>query len=122
MAHIRRDIFEARADAPLAVDLLLAANQKLYRIESRAKALGLSLEVRLQLRQQEAKPIFMEVGQLIATLRNVVLPNSPSGQALKYEENQRPAMARHLEVAHAELDNYSTENPPIHPRREIPLP
>src|ERR1019366_2048158 len=48
MAHIRRGIFEARADAPLAVDLLLAAIQKLYRIESRAKAMGLSLEARLQ--------------------------------------------------------------------------
>jgi hypothetical protein len=68
MAHIRRGVFEARADAPLAVDLLLAAIQKLYRIESRAKAMGLSLEARLQLRQREAKPIFMDVGQLIVAL------------------------------------------------------
>ena len=105
MAHIRRGIFEARADAPLAGDLLLAAIQKLYRIESRAKAMGLSLEARLQLRQREAKPIFMDVGQLIATLRKDVLPKSPLGQALKYAENQWPAMARYLEVAHAELDN-----------------
>jgi len=110
MAHIRRGIFEARADAPLAVDLLLAAIQKLYRIESRAKALGLSLEARLQLRQREAKPIFMDVGQLIATLRKDVLPKSPLGQALSYAENQWPAMARYLEVAHAELDNNSTEH------------
>jgi len=110
MAHIRRGLFEARADAPLAVDLLLAAIQKLYRIESRAKALGLSLEARLQLRQQEAKPIFMDVGQLIATLRNDVLPKSPLGQALKYAENQWPAMARYLEVAPAELDNNSIEH------------
>ena len=110
MAHIRRGLFEARADAPLAVDLLLAAIQKLYRIESRAKALGLSLEARLQLRQQEAKPIFMDMGQLIATLRNDVLPKSPLGQALKYAENQWPAMARYLEVAPAELDNNSIEH------------
>jgi transposase len=110
MAHIRRGIFEARADAPLAVDLLLAAIQRLYRIESRAKALGLSLEARLQLRQREAKPIFMDLGQLIATLRADVLPKSPLGQALSYAENQWPAMARYLEVAHAELDNNSTEH------------
>jgi transposase len=110
LAHIRRGIFEARADAPLAVDLLLAAIQKLYRIESRAKALGLSLEARLQLRQQEAKPIFMDVGQLIATLRKDVLPKSPLGQALKYAENQWPAMARYLEVAYAELDYNSIEH------------
>ena len=110
MAHIRRCLFEARADAPLAVDLLLAAIQNLYRIESRAKALGLSLEARLQLRQREAKPIFMDLGQLIATLRKDVLPKSPLGQALKYAENQWPAMARYLEIAQAELDNNSTEH------------
>jgi len=110
MAHIRRGIFEARADAPLAVDLLLAAIQKLYRIESRAKAQGLSLEARLQLRQREAKPIFLDVGQLIATLRKDVLPKSPLGRALNYAENQWSAMARYLEVAHAELDNNSTEH------------
>jgi transposase len=89
MAHIRRGLFEARADAPLAVDLLLAAIQKLYRIESRAKAAGLSLEARLQLRQREAKPIFMDVGQLIATLRKDVLPKSPLGHALSYAENRK---------------------------------
>ena len=110
MAHIRRGLFEARADAPLAVDLLLAALQKLYRIESRAKAMELSLEARLQLRQREARPIFMDVGQLIATLRKDVLPKSPLGRALSYAENQWPAMARYLEVAQAELDNNSTEH------------
>lgn len=110
MAHIRRDIFEARADAPMAVDLVLAAIQKLYRIESRAKAEALSPEARLELRQREAKPIFMDVGQLIATMRKEVLPKSPLGKALGYAENQWPAMARYLEVAQAELDNNSTEH------------
>lgn len=110
MAHIRREIFEARADAPTAVDLVLAAIQKLYRIEARAKADGLSLEARQELRQREAKPIFMDVGQLIATMRKDVLPKSPLGRALSYAENQWPAMARYLEVPQAELDNNSTEH------------
>ena len=110
MAHIRRGLFEARADAPLAVDLVLAAIQKLYRIERRAKAEAMSLADRLELRQREAKPIFMEVGQLIATLRKDVLPKSPLGRALSYAQNQWPAMARYLEVAPAELDNNSTEH------------
>jgi transposase len=110
MAHIRRDLFEARADAPLAVDLVLAALQKLYRIESRAKAEGMSLEGRLALRQREAKPIFLEVGQLITTLRKDLLPKSPLGKALQYAENQWPAMARYLEVPEAELDNNSIEH------------
>jgi hypothetical protein len=50
------------------------------------------------------------VGQLIATLRKDVLPKSPLGQALKYAENQWPAMARYLEVPQAELDNNSIEH------------
>jgi hypothetical protein len=110
MAHIRRGLFEARADGPVAVDLVLAAIQKLYRIEARAKAQAMSLEARLELRQREAKPIFMDVGQLIATMRKDVLPKSPLGRALSYAENQWPAMARYLEVAQAELDNNSTEH------------
>ena len=110
MAHIRRELFEARADAPTAVDLVLAAIQKLYRIEARAKAEAMSLEARLELRQREAKPIFMDVGQLIATMRKDVLPKSPLGRALSYAENQWPAMARYLEVPQAELDNNSTEH------------
>jgi transposase len=110
MAHIRRGIFEARADAPLAVDLLLAAIQKLYRIESKAKAAGLSPAARLELRQREAQPVFTDLGQLIATLRKDTLPKSPLGRALSYAENQWPAMARYLEVAEAELDNNSTEH------------
>lgn len=110
MAHIRRGLFEARSDAPIAVDLVLAAIQKLYRIEARAKAEAMSLETRLELRQREAKPIFMDVGQLIATMRKDVLPKSPLGQALGYAENQWPAMGRYLEVPQAELDNNSTEH------------
>ena len=110
MAHIRRGLFEARADAPLAVDLVLAAIQKLYRIEARAKAEPMSLEARLEQRQGEAKPIFMDVGQLIATMRKDVLPKSPLGKALGYAENQWPAMARYLEVPQAELDNNSIEH------------
>jgi len=110
MAHIRRGVFEARSDAPTAVDLVLAAIQKLYRIEARAKTEAMSLEARLELRQREAKPIFMEVGMLIATLHKDALPKSPLGRALTYAENQWPAMARYLEVAQAELDNNSTEH------------
>src|ERR1035438_3120840 len=40
---IRRGLFEAGADAPMAVDLVLAAIQKLYRIESRDTGPAMSL-------------------------------------------------------------------------------
>jgi transposase len=110
MAHIRRDIFEAREDAPLAVDLILAAMQKLYRIERQAKEQNLSLEERLGLRQREAKPLFLDLEELMTTARQAVLPKSPLGKALAYAHNQWPAMARYLEVAEAEIDNNSIEH------------
>lgn len=47
----------------------------------------MSLEARLELRQREAKPIFIEVGQLIATMRKDVLPKSPLGKALGYHRH-----------------------------------
>jgi len=110
MAHIRRDLFEARDDAPLAVDLILAAMQKLYRIERQAKEQGLGLEERLALRQREAKPIFLDLEELMRTVRQELLPKSPLGKALAYAQNQWPAMARYLEVAQAEIDNNSIEH------------
>jgi len=110
MAHIRRDVFEARDEAPVAVDLILAGMQKLYRIERQAKEQGLSLQRRLELRQHEAKPIFMDLEQLMATVRQEFLPKSPLGKALAYAQNQWPAMARYLEVAEAEIDNNSIEH------------
>ena len=56
---------------------MLAAIQKLYRIERRAKAEAMSPEARLDLRQREAKPIFIEVGELIATMRKDFSPRVP---------------------------------------------
>ena len=110
MAHIRRDLFEARDEAPLAVDLILAAMQKLYRIERQAKEQALSLAGRLELRQREAKPIFQDLEQLLSVVRQEFLPKSPLGRALAYAHNQWPAMALYLEVAEAEIDNNSIEH------------
>jgi transposase len=76
----------------LAEDWVPAALQKLYRIEARAKAKAMGPEARLELRQREAKPIF--VGLLIATMRQDVLPKSTLGKALGYAENEWPAMGR----------------------------
>lgn len=110
MAHIRRAVFEARADAPVATDLLLAAIQKLYRIERRAKEGKFGLAQRLELRQREARPIFEDLGGLFDAYGKDLLPKSPLGKAVSYARNQWPAMARYLEVPEAELDNNSIEH------------
>jgi hypothetical protein len=110
LAHIRRKVFEARDDAPLATDLLLAAIQKLYRIERRAKEEHLELPQRLELRQREARPIFEDLGGLFDAYGKDLLPQSPLGKAVSYAKNQWPAMARYLEVPQAEIDNNSIEH------------
>jgi hypothetical protein len=110
MAHIRRAIFQARGDAPRAADLLLAAIQKLYRIERRAKEEKLTREQRLELRQSQARPLFEDLGGLLDVYSKELLPKSPLGKAVSYAANQWPAMARYLEVPWAELDNNSIEH------------
>ncbi|MBL9137140.1 MAG: IS66 family transposase [Verrucomicrobiales bacterium] len=110
MAHIRRKIFEARDDAPLAADLLLASIQRLYRIERLAKEQKLSLAQRLELRQREARPLFEDVEKLLDLYGKDLLPKSPLARAVSYARNQWPAMARYLEMPGAELDNNSIEH------------
>lgn len=110
MAHIRRKVFEARDDAPVATDLLLAAIQKLYRIERRAKEEKLNLLQRLELRQREARHIFEDLGGLFDAYGKDLLPKSPLGKAVSYAKGQWLAMARYLEVPSAELDNNSIEH------------
>ena len=110
MAHIRRKFFEARPEAPVAADLILASMQQLYRIERRAKEQELSLEAVLEVRQREAKPIFTDLGLLLGELGKSVLPKSPLGRALSYAQNQWPAMARYLQIPQAQIDNNSIEH------------
>jgi len=110
MAHIRRKVFEARDDAPVATDLLLAAIQKLYRIEHRAKAEQLGLEQLRELRQREARPLFADLGGLFDVYGKDLLPKSPLGKAVSYAKKQWPAMARYLEVPAAQIDNNSIEH------------
>jgi hypothetical protein len=110
MAHLRRKVFEARDDAPVATDLLLAAIQKLYRVERQAKEQKLAPAALRELRQTQARPLFEDLGALIDAYAQEVLPKSPLGKALSYAQSQWPAMARYLEVPQAELDNNSIEH------------
>jgi transposase len=110
MAHIRRKIFEAREDAPVACDRLLASIQQLYRIEREAKDNKLELAGLLDLRQREARPVFENLGEMIKLFAEMRPPKTPFGRAMAYAKNQWAAMARYLEVPEAELDNNSMEH------------
>lgn len=110
MAHIRRKIFEARDDAPVACDQLLALIQQLYRIERRAKEEKLDRAGLLALRQGESRPVMENLGELLKLFAEMRPPKTPFGAAMNYAKGQWPAMMRYLEVPEAELDNNSIEH------------
>ena len=107
MAHIRRKIFEAREDAPVACDQLLALIQQLYRVERRAKEEKLDRSGLLRARREESRPVMENLGELLRLFADMRPPKTPFGKAMSYAEGQWPAMMRYLEVPEAELDNNS---------------
>ena len=110
MAHIRRKIFEAREDAPVACDQLLALIQQLYQIERRAKEARLERSALLAVRAGEARPVMENLGELVKLFAALRPPKSPFGRAMAYAQGQWEAMMRYLEVPEAELDNNSIEH------------
>jgi transposase len=110
MAHIRRKIFEARAEYPEWAELLLAGIQRLYRIERRAKSEGVGGEALLELRSGEPTKILGVLGEVMTDLVEQTLPQSGFGKAMRYGVEQWPSMRNYTLIAEAELDNNGVES------------
>jgi transposase len=110
MAHVRRKIYEARAEHPEWAELLLAGIQRLYRIERGARAEGVSGARLLELRAGEPRRVLTVLRNTIAELEGEVLPKSGFGRAIAYARDQWPSIMRYTEIAEAELDNNGVEN------------
>jgi hypothetical protein len=82
---------------------------RLYAVEERAKALSLSAEQRLALRQRVSARLISKLHQYLLELQPEVLPKSPSGAAVRYALNQWEALTRFLEDGELEIDNGATE-------------
>lgn len=81
----------------------------LYAVEDRAKALSLSAEQRLALRQRLSARLLDKLHQYLLALQPEVLPKSPSGVAVRYALNQWEALTRFVEDGELEIDNGATE-------------
>jgi len=94
--HARRYLFKAlESDEPhMGPALHLIA--RLYRVEERAKALSLSADQRLALRQRVSARLIDKLHQYLLELQPEVLPKSPSGAAVRYALNQWQALTRFL--------------------------
>jgi hypothetical protein len=107
--HARRYLFKAlESDEPhMGPALHLIA--RLYAVEERAKALSLSAEQRLALRQRVSTRLLGKLHQYLLELQPVVLPKGPSGAAVRYALNQWEALTGFLENGELEIDNGATE-------------
>src|SRR3954447_8973065 len=107
--HARRYLFKAlESDEPhMGPALHLVA--RLYRVEERAKALSLSADERLALRQRVSARLIDKLHRYLLELQPEVLPKSPSGAAVRYTLNQWQALTRFLQDGELEIDNGATE-------------
>ena len=108
VAHARRKVFNARDNHPAHAAMLLAMFQELYDIEDRAKAL--SPTERQQLRYAEARPIWTQMQEYLASSAvSNVMPKEPFGQALTYLRNQFAHLLVYLDDGIMPIDNNETE-------------
>jgi hypothetical protein len=107
--HARRYVFKALESDEPTHGTGAAPDPRLYAVEERARALSLSAEQRLALRQRISARLLGKLHQYLLELQPEVLPKSPSGAAVRYALNQWEALTRFLEDGELEIDNGATE-------------
>jgi transposase len=107
--HARRYVYKALESDQQRMGPALHLIARLYAVEDRAKALSLSAEQRLALRQRVSARLLGKLHQYLLELQPEVLPKSPSGAAVRYALNQWQALTRFLDDGELEIDNGATE-------------
>lgn len=107
--HARRYLIKALESDEEHMGSALHLIARLYRVEERAKALSLSAEQRLKLRQQVSSRLIDKLHRYLLKLQQEVLPKSSSGAAVRYALNQCQALTRFLQDGELEIDNGATE-------------
>lgn len=106
-AHGRRRFKEALETDPRAATML-ALVQELYQVEREAE--NLTHEERKVLRQEKSVALLGRIDDLRRHLQATVLPKSPLGEALRYQDNQWRALGRFVEDGRLAIDNNRAEN------------
>jgi len=88
----------------------LAAMQKLYRLEPKARKESLSGDALLAFRREHATPVLNDLKKYLESKRSHVLPQSLTGKAFGYALRNWGTLERYVEVPLAEIDNNSAEN------------
>lgn len=110
LAHIRRHYETVKEENKSQAEYVLAKIQELYRIEQAADIQGISPEMRMSKRQEQALPILDELEQWMETTYPKVLPKSRMGQAIAYAYTLWPRMRNYLKDGRLKIDNNLAEN------------
>jgi transposase len=115
LAHARRKFDEAlKAQSKKGRGGLakhgLELIQRIYAQERDARRRQLEPQMRKQLRDEKAKPIWKELRIWLDQVRGQVPPQSLTGKALGYLDKQWPRLIAHQNDGRIEVDNNLTEN------------
>lgn len=108
-AHARRKFFDAQTSHGTEVDRVLELIGRLYAVERRAKARGVSAERRLAWRQRYSCRRLVRLREELDRLSLSVLPRSPLGKAITYTLNNWKALRRYIEAPFLSIDNNHSE-------------
>lgn len=107
--HARRYFYKALESDETRMGPALHLIARLFRVEERAKALGLTPEQRRELRRRVSAPVMEKLHGYLVELKQHVLPKSPAGAAVRYALNQWQALNVYLQDGELEIDNGATE-------------
>jgi len=108
-AHARRKFYDARTEGPDFAEMVIAAIQKLYRVERQAKEEDLTGEALVDLRRRESKPVLSRIREIFELHRGEFIPKSGLQEAIDYTLGQWDSLVRYVEVPESEIDNNAAE-------------
>ncbi len=109
MMHVRRRFYEAFKLGDKRAGPAVEYIRKIYKIEARAKKLGLDADRRLALRQEESLPLLDAFFEWVVEMKPKLGKTSKLAQAVRYAVNQRPYVERCFTDGRFEIDNGEIE-------------
>lgn len=111
-AHARRkynDALKAEKKNKGRAHKAISFISKLYQLENQAKAKGLSIEERYQLRQEKAQPVLDDFKEWLDKTNELLTKDSYIGKAIRYTLNQWEKLIRYIDDGELGIDNNITE-------------
>jgi transposase len=112
MAHVRREFFEARAEAPQVAGWLLYQFALLYKIEERLRQARAGPALREAVRAAESRMIHQRIQRALLRFKQNkrFLPQSGLGRAIDYALGRWSPVSVYLSSGLVEIDNNLVEN------------